>query len=68
MQRWYVAHAFFNPKVMVVYMYEPNGVVKAIFSWSSMAIWIWLYPEYASRKQSDSEPVTASMIWSILGG
>jgi hypothetical protein len=37
------------------------------FSSSSNFNLIWLYPEYASRKESLAQPVVESIIWSIRG-
>jgi hypothetical protein len=40
-----VVPAFFNPKDMVVQQYTPNGVMNAVFFWTSSLIAIWWYPE-----------------------
>ena len=41
--------------------------MKAVFSWSSSAIFIWFYPENASINVSNLCPVVESTSWSILG-
>ena len=42
-------------------------MMKAVFSWSSSAIFIWLYPEKASMNVNNLCPAVESTSWSILG-
>ena len=40
--RWKVAPAFFSPNGILVYWKVPQGVVKAVLSWSFSCTKIWL--------------------------
>src|SRR5215216_5870850 len=57
--------ALFNPNGMQIKQYVPHGVMNDVFSSSSLDMKIWWYPEYASRKESKTQPEVESTIWSI---
>ena len=48
---WYVAPTFFNPKGITLKQNVPQGVINVIFSMSSEAILIWLYPKNPSMNK-----------------
>ena len=64
---WKVAGALHNTNGILLNAKVPYGQVKVVFSWSSGAIEIWLYPEYPSRKQYHPFSASLSNIWFMKG-